>query len=350
MSIPTAVDGVTPIDAALLNAYKSGIEACEPALPLTTEGDLLMRGAAANEALPVGNEGDVLTVASGVPSWRPNNAVVCPGTCDARLTLTTGVPVTSTDVTGASTIYLTPYQGNMIALYDGSAWVYHTLAEISLALADLTSGKNYDVFCHDNSGTLVLTLSSAWSTDTARNEALAYQDGVRVLASDHTKRLVGTIRATGATTTEDSLLQGYVCNEAHPVLRKLRVTEATGDWTYATQAWRPWKNNTNCKVQALFLPGYMVEVVAGIPTKGDSSNNGRYCGIAIDSDTDLVAEICNSYITGTVVTSTPASWRGNLSEGYHYIRPMEWSLASGTATYLGGTIGGNNHLEVLAWR
>src|ERR1051325_5536196 len=85
-------------------------------------------------------------------------------TFQARLTLTTAVPVTTSDVTGAGTIYLTPYKGNQIWLYDGSAqWNLFNLTEISLALT-LTSGKPYDIFCFDSSGTPTLE-SLVWTND-----------------------------------------------------------------------------------------------------------------------------------------------------------------------------------------
>lgn len=63
-----------------------------------------------------------------------------------RLTLTTATPVTTSDVTAATTIYLTPYLSNEIAIYGGASWAIYTSAEVSIALGTLTSGKNYDIF------------------------------------------------------------------------------------------------------------------------------------------------------------------------------------------------------------
>jgi hypothetical protein len=92
------------------------------------------------------------------------SAVPNTGLCQGRLTTESGVGVSTSDRTSQSTIYFTPYLGNRVALYSGSAWAEYTLTERSLALSGLTSGKNYDVFLYNNSGTLTLELSAAWTT------------------------------------------------------------------------------------------------------------------------------------------------------------------------------------------
>lgn len=255
-------------------------------------------------------------------TWKPvgsGTETVNPATCDARLTLTSGVPVTTADVTGASTVYLTPYRGCLVSLYDGSAWAYHTIAEKSLALSDLTSGKNYDVLLHDASGTLTLTLSSAWTDDTTRADALAYQDGVRVLASDHTKRLVGTIRATGETTTESSLLRRFVVNEAHPLPISCSILKS-GDWSYDSNTWRYANNDSSCKVE--FLCG-SVGHVEGIGLHLMRSAGGE-ASISIDNSTGNPAGVFGCY-TGLSSSNSARNSQINaeLSEGYHFLGCVE---------------------------
>ncbi len=92
-----------------------------------------------------------------------------------RLTLTSGLPVLAADVTGAATIFYTPYLGRSVPLYDGAAWSNNNISELSLAL-DLNSGhtgyhqsgKNFDLFVINDAGTLRLATGPAWSSDTAR--------------------------------------------------------------------------------------------------------------------------------------------------------------------------------------
>ena len=257
--------------------------------------------------------------------WRPigRGVDVNPATCDARLTLTSGVPVTTADVTGASTVYLTPYNGNQVALYTGARWLLHSLTEIHLDLADLTPGKNYDVFLYDDSGTLTLTLSSAWTNDTTRADALAYRDGVRVLASNHTKRLMGTIRATGETTTESSLLRRFVVNEFHPLPISCSVL-ISGDWGYASNTWRYANNDSSCKVE--FLCG-SVGHVEGIGLHTTRATNGE-ASISIDNSTGDPAGVFGCYTALDYRHSTRNSQiNAELSEGYHFLGCVEvaWS-------------------------
>lgn len=78
-----------------------------------------------------------------------------------RLTLTSGTPVTVTDVTGATTVYFTPYKGNQIMLYDGTKWVTITFTEKSVAVPS-TTNELYDIFGVLSSGDLALE-TLAWN-------------------------------------------------------------------------------------------------------------------------------------------------------------------------------------------
>jgi hypothetical protein len=94
--------------------------------------------------------------------------------CGMRLTLTAGTPVTTSDVTGATSVSLCPYLSDSIALYDGTRWIVANLPEFGIALGTLTSGKPYDVFAFvgtstpssTNTGTDVVTFAAtpSWQT------------------------------------------------------------------------------------------------------------------------------------------------------------------------------------------
>jgi hypothetical protein len=228
-----------------------------------------------------------------------------------RLTLTTAVPVTTSDVTGASTLYYALYHHNLIGLYDGTSWTLHTFAERSLALSGLTSGKNYDVFLYDNSGTLTLELSAAWTNDTTRADALATQDGVTVKSGATTRRWLGTIRTTGTTTTEDSEANRYVFNAANRVARTFGKAESAEAHTYNTSTLRNFNNTTD--TQANFVCGAVEAAVEwgvgaklGPPSGGPSAAN-CVVGMAVNG-TDVAAPVLQfmqggsntGYFAGTI--------------------------------------------------
>lgn len=193
-----------------------------------------------------------------------------------RLTLTSGVPVTTNDVTAAGTLYYTPYQSGVITYYTGSAWAQESIAEISLALT-LTSGKNYDVFYLHGTG---LVLSSAWTNDTTRADALGTQDGVQVLASDHTKLWIGTIRASGTNTTEMSILHGYVYNAYNRYRFQLHKVDTTNH-NYSTAVWRPWNNDAT--MYADFVVGQIssidVSLLVGLLSSAGGSSGMNAIGV-----------------------------------------------------------------------
>jgi hypothetical protein len=92
------------------------------------------------------------------------------GAPQGRLTLTSGVPVLTSDVTGAGTIYYTPYIGDFCPLFDGSStWTMTQFTELSQALSDSAKSpaaaaahECYDLFVWDDGGTKRCTRGPAW--------------------------------------------------------------------------------------------------------------------------------------------------------------------------------------------
>ena len=239
-----------------------------------------------------------------------------------RLTLSSGVPVTTSDVS-STTIYYTPYNGNMISLYNGSCWDSFAFTERSLALSGLST-INYDVFIYNNSGTLTLELA-AWSSSTARATALVLTNGVYLKSGALTRRYLGTFRATGGNTTASSKNNRLLWNLNNQV--ELVVHQDTystygyGGHTYTGGAWRSWNNDANQKI------GYVVGLDRGISVGFGSAGGGSTSqGAAWDGSTpgydsvDVNARAGRTYST-----------RSNVL-GYHYVTMMEYGT-SGT-TYI----------------
>ncbi len=251
---------------------------------------------------------------------------------DFRLTLTSGLPVTTADVTAASTIYCTPKTGKQISLYTGSAWVTRSSAEFSLALSGLTSGKPYDVFCYDNAGTPTLEFL-VWTNDTTRATALAYQDGVLVKSGDATRRYLGTFYTTATTTTEDSVSKRYLWNYYNRVARQLERKETTGSWTYTTATWRQANGATANQVN--FVVGVVEDSVsASVDASGYGSAGIVFCTAVGVNSTSAPSGTYSHVSSASEISMTP-NWRGVPAVGMNYLAWLEWSRASGTTTFLG---------------
>jgi hypothetical protein len=260
-----------------------------------------------------------------------------------RLTLTTGVPVTTSDVTAAGTLRYTPFKSCRVVSVVSSVLADACITEISLSLT-LTSGKNYDVFVScTNATTCALALSAAWTNDTTRADALATETlcGCIVLSSDHTKLFVGTIRASGTNTTEDSAANRLVYNAYNQVRRSLFFEETTG-YTYSSATMRQMRGQAANQVTVLVgAVGSLINftVSATISATGDYT-------LAIGEDSTTTAtlntasygNLVGSYITRVVTLSK------SVPLGLHYYAALE-RAPTGTGTvagsdgdhFLGGT-------------
>jgi hypothetical protein len=147
--------------------------------------------------------------------------------CDGRLTLGSGSPYAADSFYQNQTqLYFTPYVGSRVGIYDGAKWEIVPFSEISIT-PTLTASKVYDVFVYNNSGTLTLELSAAWTTDTTRADALTTVAGVLVKSSNNSRRFVGTIRANASGSMDDNRGSRLVWNECNKKRRFLSVFDLT---------------------------------------------------------------------------------------------------------------------------
>lgn len=260
---------------------------------------------------------------------------------DFRLSLTSGLAVTTSDVTGATTIYLTSYKGNRIALpatSTASVWAVFESAEVSLALGTLTADKNYDVFAYW-SGSAVVLEALAWSSDTARATALVRTKGVYLKTGALTRRYIGTFRTTSTTTTEDSLAKRFVWNAANRVPRAVSRTETTASWTYTTATFRQARASTSNQVA--YVAGLAEDAVA-VSLDVSMENSGTAAvvlsGIGVDSTSAASGSTGRvPLLTALTIQMSHSEYVGAAQLGYHYLAWLEYSTASGTTTWYGSS-------------
>lgn len=292
-----------------------------------------------------GASGNVLT--SNGTAWT--SAAPASGKInDFRLTLESGVPVSTSDQTGKTTVYCCPYVGNQISLYDGSGWNTRTSAQFSLALGTLTSGKPYDVFCYDNAGTPTLEFL-VWTNDTTRATALAYQDGVLCKTGALTRRYLGTFYTTATTTTEDSASKRYLYNYYNRVRRSLVKTDSTASWTYVTGSYQQARASAANQVEAIQgMAEDVVDITVSTHCSISSGSGVSTAGVGIDSTTVNSAQQISTTlaVVSAAYGTSVARYKAVPTAGRHYYAWLE--IGGANLTIYGGATGEGLIGEVMA--
>jgi hypothetical protein len=271
---------------------------------------------------------------------------------DGRLTATAGTPVTTADVSGATSVYFTPYCGNSLALYDGARWYVRTFSEITISLSGFTASRPYDIFAYDNAGAVAIE-TLVWSSATARATAITRQDGVYVKSGAATRRYLGTvyINSSGGQ-TDDTKTKRYVYNAQNRVDRALRVIDTTDSWTYTAQVYR----------QANAAAGNQLEIMVGV--SDDAINvtvqvsgqltSPSWFSVAIGEDSTSAkhADCVTSAGYGSGPTGAGASLIVAPAVGWHRYVWLEYSNGASPATTFYGDNGGAilQAGMVAAWR
>lgn len=260
------------------------------------------------------------------------------GIVEGRLTLESGVPISTTDQTAKTTMYFTPYRGNRIALFDGTYWALYTFTQRELALGTLTDDLPYDVFIYNNSGTLMLEFT-AWTNATTRATALTTQDGVYVKTGATTRRYLGTFRTETTTTTEDSLAKRFLWNYYNRVPRTLLVRETTDTWTYTTATYQQARGQASNQL-AVVVGVAEVPITVEVRAQASNTNTGVNPIVAIGEDSATTkATLCLTSFTridaAGQLSGPVATLKTYPAIGYHFYAWLEQSTAAGTTTWYG---------------
>lgn len=288
-----------------------------------------------------------------------------------RLCLASGLPVVASDTSGTS-IYYTPYVGDQIPIYDGSDFANRTFSELTLAL-DSTSGhtgyhqadKNFDLFVFDDSGTLRLGSSPAWTDDNTRANAISRTRGLLVNSSSIVLRFgsasgntttvaagratyVGAMRASADGTCRMDIVPTpvnggtnnklFLWNYYNRVVMHSINRDLTANWSYTTDTIRQMNNSGSNQIA--FVCGEIEDAVAGhliTLSSNSSANIRRRTSIGFNSPTaNHTVEVFRTAPAGILISSEVMLQRRPPSRGYNRIIALERSEASGTTTWYGG--------------
>ena len=345
----TVLDDATAGDALTTLGVSAFVQTLlDDANAATARGTLGFSAIAAKGDMWYGSAADTpATLTSGLEMWMPTSG---------RLTLTTAVPVTSSDVTAATTVYFTPYKGNVIQLFDGTVWVPTVFAELSQATTDATKSpaavaadSNYDVFVWNDAGTLRATRGPAWSSATARGTGAGttelemlegrYVNKIAITNGPAAQRglYVGTIRSTSASQIEDSLAKRYVWNNFNRVPRNMQARDATNSWAYSTGSFR--QANGSTANQLDFVRGLDEDAVTAHLSAGGSGSDATlrtvYGGIGLDSTTTHAGLIGVAGFHSAAQAGVSAYYSGLPGLGRHFLAWLEWGNPAHTTTWQG---------------
>lgn len=263
------------------------------------------------------------------------------GAMQLRLSLATGVPVTSQDQTAKTTIFLTPYKGGNIDLYDGiGVWTTINTAEVSVAVP-ATTGTPFDIWARNVAGVVTLDTTD-WTNDTTRATAIVYQTGVLVKSGDTTRRYLGTSRTTTVSgQTEDSYAMRYLWNYYNRARRPMRAIDATVAWSYADTTLR--QANANAANKLDFVIGVEEEAVIArtnviVRTNQAAGTITFVTGIGLDSTTTFATGLITVGIVNAN-SNTNQALSSFLSvfpaAGRHFLAWLESSTTINTTTWTG---------------
>ena len=260
-----------------------------------------------------------------------------------RLSVVSGLPVTSGNLIGQTTVHLVPYNGDSISLYDGSNWGLYTTSGTSVSLSvvsgTLASGKLYDIYCYNNAGVPALELSTVWTTQNARADAIQFVNGVPLKSGTLTRRFIGTLMTSqSGSGVDDCVPTRGLWNWDNRVTRYMNIVDNTlhtynvtsGIAAAGGRIWRGVSGNIIIWTQGYAGLAGNISIFFG----GSRTGNGTAI-IATVTNTEL-SSFVNSYTDSVSTVYVTGAGQLNSVAGYNWAFPNQNINASGTLT--GGNI------------
>jgi hypothetical protein len=304
-----------------------------------------------------------------------------------RLTMTSGTPIISSSVTGGSSVYYTPYNGNLIPIYNGASMVPTEFSELTLSLvASHASGSIYDVFVFSNAGVMTLVTGPAWAIATAGSGSRGSGAGTTQIARVKgvwTNAVSMTARNGSTTYTVGANLGTYVgsiyvndgigqvtCHVASGQSRKwgvwnaynrvpivVKMTDATASWSYNSATVRQSQASasntlaTFCGLAEEYAELGFNQLISSLT---NASTSGVKVGIGVNSTTTISGFAGNQALSNaaasniTLQTTLRAYHAIAPSLGVNNVNSLE-SSQNGTTnnTYYGGE---DQMLLTAVWR
>jgi hypothetical protein len=301
-----------------------------------------------------------------------------------RLTLSTGVPVMTANVTAAATLYYDSSVGNQVPVYSGSADIALAIGsgEISNVLKSSGTGAEnsadvFDDFAVNVSGVLTLCVATngsgaGWSGDTggsvtsrgsgysqlenvrgywtnknsithcyngATDEGAIGADQATYLGSHYTTAAGQTgmnFKPVSASGGGNPILGLFNAYNRHPVF--CESADNAVNWSYNTATWRAADNSASNR--CTFIDGLAQIAVSGEATVANfqSASGGRPLNGLDEDSTSGAPFVINQQEIAALGSATA---QGAMTDsflplmGLHYIQAVERGNGTGTVTWFG---------------
>ena len=308
------------------------------------------------------------------------------GQIGGRLSASSGVPVLTSSVSNGTSIFWSPYLGNLMPLWNGSQFSYTAIANpLSNVLANSSVGNagpavvvastTYDLFVWNNAGTPTLTRGPAWANSTpgsgsrgtgagtseilmvngiltnryaiTNGPAAGYGTYVGSFTADGSAGLTYApvfTQAAGGYNVNISIWNMYNRVEVAP-----STSDATASWTYASTTYRMQNNSAGNRisftvglVEDMFFAhkeqmGSISGSVGPNVTFGLNSTTARATGASMARNNNTAGAIMSA-----ALVAYPAL-------GANYLQVLEAAESNATATFYGqGTWW--QDLTMMRWR
>ncbi len=283
-----------------------------------------------------------------------------------RLTLTSGVPVTTTDVAGVSAIYYTPAIGQHVWLYLDRIWTPYIFSELTLAMSASYQLANfcYDLFIVKDGDTIRLGHGPAWTSTTSRGTGagtteLLFLGGMPTNKNTMTVRWGSSAGNTISVPAGSALYVGsffcltngqmydtrayrFLYNAFNQAPRTLSIADPATNWAYSTAAWRQVNANTQNRLLIMCGLGGTFANMEGASFVYTNTTTPVYVqtGIAINSTNSNAADSDYTTFRSANVQQQPKcrldTW---LPLGFTSYNWVEWGGGSDIQTWT-GTVGG----------
>lgn len=204
----------------------TGLSAGTGALPVARGGTGATTAAGARSNLDVPSNSELSDLADDIASLRSSIQSLS-AFPQGYLTLTSGTPIITSDVTAATAVYYCPLIGNLVPIWNGTSMIITNFSELTLTLvASHVASAIYDCFVISDNGTVRLVTGPAWNTATAGAGA----------------------RGTGSNTTELTRSVGGLLTNANSMTARYGSTTLTVEANKGTYVGSLFMDGTNGQI------------------------------------------------------------------------------------------------------